>query len=277
MNMPRKFAVLGNPIKHSLSPRLHALFAQQTGLQIEYSKQCVEPAHFRDHVKQFFAAGGCGLNITLPFKEQAYALADPRISDRARAAGSANTLWQENGEIHACNTDGVGLVNDMLRQHITLHDSRILLIGAGGATRGVMPALLQAGCAHLHIVNRSEDKAHALAAQAAALPGPQAQVTASAFSALQGTWDIIVNATSSSLSARHCPCPTTCFAPTAWPTICFIPQTATRRFCNRRATAAPAKPQTAWACWSTRAPRAFASGTRLSPTRRRFSQRCAWN
>ncbi|MHC8946434.1 shikimate dehydrogenase [Advenella incenata] len=211
MNMPRKFAVLGNPIKHSLSPRLHALFAQQTGLQIEYSKQCVEPAHFRDHVKQFFAAGGCGLNITLPFKEQAYALADPRISDRARAAGSANTLWQQNGEIHACNTDGVGLVNDMLRQHITLHDSRILLIGAGGATRGVMPALLQAGCAHLHIVNRSEDKAHALAAQAAALPGPQAQVTASAFSALQGTWDIIVNATSSSLSGQTLPLPDNLF------------------------------------------------------------------
>lgn len=84
MNTPRKFAVLGNPIKHSLSPRLHALFAQQTGLLIEYSKQCVEPAHFCDHVKQFFASGGSGLNITLPFKEQAYALAQSRISNRAR-------------------------------------------------------------------------------------------------------------------------------------------------------------------------------------------------
>jgi len=207
MNTPRKFAVLGNPIKHSLSPRLHALFAQQTGLQIEYSRQCVEPAHFRNHVKQFFAAGGCGLNITLPFKEQAYALADPRISDRARAAGSANTLWCENGEIHACNTDGVGLVNDLLRQHVTLRDSRVLLIGAGGATRGVIPALLQAGCAQLHIVNRTEEKAHALAALAAALAGQQAQVTASAFSSLQGSWDIIVNATASSLSGQPLPLP----------------------------------------------------------------------
>lgn len=211
MNIPRTFAVLGNPIKHSLSPRLHALFAQQTGLQIEYSKQCVEPAHFSDHVKQFFVSGGCGLNITLPFKEQAYALAEPRISDRARAAGSANTLWQENGDIHACNTDGAGLVNDMLRQRITLRDSRILLIGAGGATRGVMPALLQAGCAHLHIVNRTEEKAHALAAQATALSGPHAQVTASAFSLLQGTWDIIINATASSLSGQTLPLPDSLF------------------------------------------------------------------
>lgn len=205
MNTPRKFAVLGNPIKHSLSPRLHALFAQQTGLLIEYSKQCVEPAHFCDHVKQFFASGGCGLNITLPFKEQAYTLAQSRISNRARAAGSANTLWQENGEIHACNTDGVGLVNDMLRQHIILRDSRVLLIGAGGATRGVMPALLQAGCAHLHIVNRTEEKAHVLAAQAVALADRQTQVTASAFSTLQGSWDIIVNATASSLSGQTLP------------------------------------------------------------------------
>ncbi|AHG65013.1 shikimate dehydrogenase [Advenella mimigardefordensis] len=211
MNTPRIFAVLGNPIKHSLSPRLHTLFGLQTGLQIEYIRQCVEPANFNEHVRQFFANGGRGLNITLPFKEQAYALAGSHISERARAAGSANTLWQENGAIHACNTDGVGLVNDMLRQHVTLRESRILLIGAGGATRGVLPALLQAGCAHLHIVNRTEDKAHALAAQATVPPATQAQVTASAFSALQGNWDIIINATSSSLSGEPLPLPDSVF------------------------------------------------------------------
>jgi len=211
MNTPRIFAVLGNPIKHSLSPRLHTLFGQQTGLQIEYTKQCVEPANFREHVQQFFAAGGRGLNITLPFKEQAYALAGSHISERARAAGSANTLWQENGHIHACNTDGVGLVNDLLRQNVTLQKSRILLIGAGGATRGVMPALLQAGCAHLHIVNRTKEKAHALATLATALPGLPGSVTASGFSALQGSWDIIINASASSLSGDTLPLPASVF------------------------------------------------------------------
>ena len=211
MSSLRKFAVVGNPIRHSLSPRLHSMFATQTGLDIEYTRQCVAPDKFRDHVTQFFATGGCGLNITLPFKGEAYALAASHVSDRARAAGSANTLWQENGQIHACNTDGVGLVNDMLRQQITLQQSRVLLIGAGGATRGVVPALLQAGCAQLHIVNRTEDKAHALAAQAAALSSGHAQISASGFSSLQGTWDIVVNATASSLSGEALPLPDNLF------------------------------------------------------------------
>lgn len=207
MNELRKFAVIGNPIKHSLSPRLHALLAQQTGLAIEYTRQCVAPDNFRDYVTQFFATGGCGLNITLPFKGEAYALAASHVSDRARAAGSANTLWQENGQIHGCNTDGLGLVNDMLRQQITLAQSRILVVGAGGATRGVVPALLQAGCAQLHIVNRTEDKAHALAAQATAFLPSHARVSASGFSSLQGTWDIVINATASSLSGETLPLP----------------------------------------------------------------------
>lgn len=211
MSTPRKFAVLGNPIKHSLSPRLHALFAEQSGLAIEYGKHCVASEAFRDYVMQFFADGGSGLNITLPFKADACTLAGPRVSDRARTAGAANTLWQENGQIHACNTDGVGLVNDILRQQTDLQGSRILLIGAGGATRGVMLPLLQAGCTHLHIVNRTEDKAHLLATQAAVLADSGVQVSASGFSSLKGTWDIIVNASASSLSGHVLPLPDNVF------------------------------------------------------------------
>ncbi len=213
MSARRYFAVLGNPILHSLSPRLHALFARQTGLDIQYDKQRVEPEDFRDHVIRFFAEGGHGLNITLPFKEEAFALAANRVSERAQAAGSANTLWMENGQIHACNTDGVGLVNDMLRQDVTLRDSRILLIGAGGATRGVMLPLLQAGCTQLHIVNRTEEKAHALAAQANALSRTDIPITSSGFTELNGDWDIIINASASSLSGQTLPLPDSIFRP----------------------------------------------------------------
>jgi len=212
MSSPRKFAVLGNPVKHSLSPRLHALFAQQTGLNIQYEKHCVEPDAFGRTVAQFFADGGVGLNITLPFKADAFALAGPRVSERARAAGSANTLWLEDGQVHACNTDGIGLVNDLLRLQLPLQGSRILLIGAGGATRGVILPLLQAGCAHLHIVNRTEAKAHALAELAAPLVSPGAHVSASGFASLDGAWDIIVNASASSLAGEALPLPDALFS-----------------------------------------------------------------
>ncbi len=211
MSSPRKFAVLGNPVKHSLSPRLHALFAQQTGLNIQYEKHCVEPDAFSRTVAQFFADDGVGLNITLPFKADAFALAGSRISERAQAAGSANTLWLEDGQVHACNTDGVGLVNDLLRLQLPLQASRILLIGAGGATRGVILPLLQAGCAHLHIVNRTEAKAHVLAELARPLISSGAQVSASGFGALDGTWDIIVNASASSLAGEALPLPDALF------------------------------------------------------------------
>jgi len=213
MISPRKFAVLGNPVKHSLSPRLHALFAQQTGLNIQYEKHCVEPDAFSHTVAQFFEDGGVGLNITLPFKADAFALAGSRVSDRAKAAGSANTLWLEDGLVHACNTDGIGLVNDLLRLQLPLQGSRILLIGAGGATRGVMLPLLQAGCAHLHIVNRTEVKAHALAELARPLASPNVHVSASGFASLDGTWDIIVNASASSLAGEALPLPDTLFGP----------------------------------------------------------------
>ncbi len=205
MSTPRLFAVLGNPIHHSLSPQLHTLFGRQTGLDIHYEKHCVEPADFSEHVQRFFAAGGRGLNITLPFKEDAFRLAAGHASERARAAGTANTLWMQDGQLYACNTDGLGLVNDLLRQDVPLKDSKILLIGAGGATRGVMLPLLQAGCRHLHIVNRSEEKAHALSALARTLVNAQVQISSSGFSALEGDWDIVINASSSSLSGQSLP------------------------------------------------------------------------
>ena len=204
MTRVRQFAVVGNPVGHSLSPRLHTLFARQTGIALNYEKHCVEPGHFQDHVARFFAAGGDGLNITIPFKLDAYALADPQVSPRARAAGAANTLWQEAGRIHACNTDGVGLVNDILRQQVPLKDSRILLLGAGGAARGVILPLLQAGCGQLHIANRTATRAQELAGLAASLPGG-ADISSSGLDDIPGSWDIIVNASASSLQGGALP------------------------------------------------------------------------
>ncbi len=205
MTRIRQFAVVGNPVSHSLSPRLHELFARQTGIALNYEKHCVEPGHFQAHVTRFFAEGGCGLNITIPFKLDAYALAEPQVSPRARAAGAANTLWQEAGRIHACNTDGIGLVNDILRQQIVLKDSRILLLGAGGAARGVILPLLQAGCGQLHIANRTATRAQELAELAGSLAPSGTAISSSGLDDIPESWDIVINASASSLQGGTLP------------------------------------------------------------------------
>jgi shikimate dehydrogenase len=159
----KRFAVVGNPIEHSRSPIIHQAFAQQFDINLIYDKIKAPIDDFASTVEHFFQQSGCGLNITVPFKEIAWRLAKNHLSARAQLAGAVNTLWQVNGDLHGCNTDGVGLVSDLQRLGIALNGARILMVGAGGAARGVMQPLLNAGCTHLHIVNRTETRAQQLA------------------------------------------------------------------------------------------------------------------
>jgi shikimate dehydrogenase len=162
--MTDRYAVMGNPIAHSKSPRIHTLFAAQFGHDIEYRAILVEPGDFARSVADFYAQGGKGLNITVPFKEEAWALAATR-SPRAQRAGAVNTLVLDpSGSHYGDNTDGVGLVRDLKNnQGCKLAGKRLLLLGAGGAARGVLGPLLDEQPAQLVIANRTPGKAVELA------------------------------------------------------------------------------------------------------------------
>lgn len=188
---------MGHPISHSKSPFIHTAFARQTGERLRYEAIHVEPGTFAQAVAAFQEAGGRGLNVTLPFKEEAFALADA-ASDRATRAGAANTLcFDADGGRRADNTDGVGLVRDLCGNHgIAIGASRVLLLGAGGAARGVVAPLLEAEPRSLVIANRTHARAVELAGHFAAF-GP---VSALAMDALAGhAFDLLINATSASL------------------------------------------------------------------------------
>ncbi|MCK5382542.1 MAG: shikimate dehydrogenase, partial [Gammaproteobacteria bacterium] len=150
------YAVMGNPVAHSKSPRIHTLFAEQTSQQLLYEAVLVEKNSFKEAVADFLQRGGKGLNITVPFKEEAWALATTR-SERAERAGAVNTLiLDQNGRHFGDNTDGAGLVRDLLQNHgATLKNKRLLLVGAGGAARGVIEPLLNENPALLVIANRT--------------------------------------------------------------------------------------------------------------------------
>ncbi len=195
-----RYAVMGNPIAHSKSPRIHAMFAAQTGQDMVYEAILVERGRFPEAVAEFHAAGGKGLNVTVPFKEEAWALADTR-SARAERAGAVNTLvLNADGSRYGDNTDGVGLVRD-LRDNLGLRlaGARILVVGAGGAARGILGALLAERPAWVTIANRTVPRAEHLAAAFADL----GSVTACGFEALAGrNFDLVINATAASLSGE---------------------------------------------------------------------------
>ena len=155
--MVARFAVMGNPIGHSLSPLLHQHFARQTGCDLTYDTLLVEEGELTTQVADFFAQGGQGLNITAPFKEEAYALAHVR-TPRCEKARAANTLWMQDGLLHADNTDGVGLLRDLARYR-DVAGVHLLLLGAGGAARGVIGPLLAASPASVTVFNRTVEKA----------------------------------------------------------------------------------------------------------------------
>jgi len=205
-SIPGRFAVAGNPIAHSLSPKIHAAFANQYDSAIHYSAELVAQDSFEDWVSQFFQEGGRGLNVTLPFKIRAFELAD-QASDRARAAGAANFLTvSDDGRLLADNTDGKGLIADIVTNAgWPVADARVLLLGAGGAVKGVIAALLAEGPRSIFIANRTADRSAALAAQ---WSGEQCSVVGGAYAEIpEGPWDRVINGTSTGLSGEMLPLP----------------------------------------------------------------------
>ncbi len=207
------YAVMGNPISHSKSPQIHRAFAEQTAQAIDYCAICVAAGGLEDALRQFRARGGKGINVTLPFKQDASRLAG-EVSEGVRRAGAANTLWFDSKDkIHAENTDGIGLVQDIVVNHQrSLRGQRILLLGAGGAARGVMAPLLAEEPAGIWLVNRTDAKAEELAR----LFGDLGEIRCLGYERLAGNrFDLIINATSASLQGGLPPLPAGLLAPGA--------------------------------------------------------------
>lgn len=198
MSSKDRYAVFGNPIKHSKSPVIHAAFARQCDQQMQYRAVLVELDGFAVAVSRFFAEGGAGLNVTVPFKRQAFEFAH-RVSARAGRAGAVNTLsLAEDGVIAGDNTDGVGLVRDMIANlGWVVQNQRVLVLGAGGAARGVLEPLLRENPRELLLVNRTTARAEQLAAEFADI----AALEAGPYELLAGrSFDLIINATSAGLT-----------------------------------------------------------------------------
>ena len=192
--MSRHYAVFGHPVAHSLSPRIHAAFGRQTGIAVDYRAIDAEPGQFVNALNDFVARGGVGANVTLPLKQAAFSLCDD-LTERARRAGAVNTLVRNGDTWHGDNTDGAGLVRDLTdRNGLDLRERRTLLLGAGGAARGVAPALLDAGISGLYIVNRTPQRSDALA-DALGEPGRVHPRYLTDLPAM-GEFDLIINATS---------------------------------------------------------------------------------
>lgn len=207
--MTDRYLVIGNPIAHSKSPQIHARFAQQTGQDIAYERLLAPLDGFEAAVRDFIAQGGRGANVTVPFKLDAFALATER-SGRAQAAGAVNTLKFDGERIIGDNTDGVGLVRDIvINAGVSVAGARVLLLGAGGAARGVLLPLQEQQPGQIVIANRTLARADALVAQ---LATAGSTLSAARFEDLSGRFDIIINATSASLSAELPPVPPSVFS-----------------------------------------------------------------
>jgi len=214
---PDRYAVIGHPVAHSLSPRIHTLFARQTGQSLLYTAMDVTAGRLAPAVHEFFGRGGRGLNVTVPHKQAVMALAD-EATGRARRAGAANTLWRDaaSGRLCADTTDGVGLVRDLVDNlHIRIAARRVLLLGAGGAARGVLEPLLACAHAVLLIANRTLERAAALAAQwAGAGPVRAAPLELPD----EAPFDLIIHATAAGLADEMPPLPARLVTPT---TLCY--------------------------------------------------------
>jgi len=189
----RRCLVIGSPIRHSRSPLIHRLFAEQFGIALRYEKREVAPGTLGSALREFMAEGILGVNVTVPLKEEAYGLATV-ATERAELAGAANVLsFDAAGQVLADNTDGIGLVADLRSHGFPLAGARVLLLGAGGAVRGVVPALLAGGAAALTIANRTRDKADALCARFAPLGRVDSAALGDSFTE---AFDLIINGTS---------------------------------------------------------------------------------
>lgn len=191
--------VIGHPLTHTRSPELHQAFAAQTGVDLDYVALSIEPAYFEDAVADFFAAGGRGLNVTLPYKASALALAD-EAGDIAVRAGAANVLTRlDDGRLRADNVDGTGFLLDLSRLKLDTRDARVCVLGAGGAAAGVICALLEADVAGITILNRHSQRAQALVERL-----NDTRLHAATPDQNTAPFTLIVNATSASL-AGECP------------------------------------------------------------------------
>jgi shikimate dehydrogenase len=205
--MTDRYAVFGHPIAHSKSPQIHAAFARQTGQDMAYEAILAPLDGFADCVAQFIAAGGRGANVTVPFKEEAFKLAS-RLSARAQRAGAVNTFTFDADGILGDNTDGAGLVADLTRNlHFSIAGKRILLLGAGGAARGVVGPLLDQQPAMLVIANRTVSRAQELAELF------DRNVRACGFEAADTPFDLVINATAASLAGDLPPLSPRVFTP----------------------------------------------------------------
>lgn len=209
------YAVMGNPIAHSKSPLIHTEFARQTAQAMDYQAILVDtaPGAFDEAVQQFQAQNGCGLNITVPFKQDAWQLATQR-TPRAERAGAVNTLWFSHRKIHGDTTDGAGLVRDILQNHRgEFAQQRVLILGAGGAVRGVLEPILAEKPSCCVIANRTVAKAQELAD----IFAPLGTVIGCAYQTLQGQhFDLVINGTSASLQGELPPLPADLLAKDAW-------------------------------------------------------------
>ena len=208
------YCVMGNPVAHSRSPAIHARFAELTAEHLVYERCLLPIDGFAQGVRDFIARGGRGCNVTVPFKIEAAALATHR-SERVQLAGAANTLVFGPDGIHADNTDGLGLVADITRNAgVSLAGRDVLLVGAGGAAAGVLGPLLRAGARHITIANRTLAKAEALVQSHSALASLQkAELLAHTPQALEANFDVIINATASSLAGAAVPVPASVLRP----------------------------------------------------------------
>lgn len=213
--MTDRYAVIGNPVAHSQSPRIHAAFARALGHDVEYATILAEPGRFAHAVEAFRRGGGRGLNVTVPFKLDAFAIASTRTK-RARLAGAVNTLKFDGDAVIGDNTDGAGFVRDVRHSlDFAIERKRVLLMGAGGAACGVMLPLLEQRPARLAIANRTPGKAEALAARFAR-HAPTVALRGGAYSAFAGeAFDLVINATSASLDGQMPPLHAGALAPGA--------------------------------------------------------------
>ncbi|CAN7484678.1 Shikimate dehydrogenase (NADP(+)) [compost metagenome] len=208
-----RYVVIGNPVAHSRSPAIHAAFARQTGEAVQYDRLEAPLDGFADTVRQFFAEGGYGCNVTVPFKLEAYDLAD-RLTERAEAAGAVNTLWIEEGMIHGDNTDGIGLVRDIQDNLDTLIEGkRVLLLGAGGAAMGAMLPLIECRPSRIVVANRTASRASDMLEEfVEAADQYGVELWGGGLDALDGlsedeAVDVVINASSSSLHGEVPPVP----------------------------------------------------------------------
>ncbi|WP_176494325.1 shikimate dehydrogenase [Cobetia sp. 5-25-4-2] len=210
--MMSRYAVFGNPIAHSKSPLIHRAFAEQLKDSLSYEARLAPVDDFAAGWAEFVAEGGQGANVTMPFKEQAYRLVEV-LSPRARRAGAVNTLLLgKNGQLYGDTTDGVGLTRDLERLEAPLTDARILILGAGGAVRGVLEPLLAKQPAALVVANRTAAKASALAEDFADLAGDGCQLSGGSYEAIEGQFDLVINGTSASLGGELPPLPDSLFS-----------------------------------------------------------------